>query len=81
MKKFFLICLTACFLTACNNSTDDKTGDTIDSLKDRKDTLLDNVDSSINSKIDSLEKRKDELKDKFDSTIDKKIDSVKGKKS
>jgi peptidoglycan hydrolase CwlO-like protein len=81
MKNFFLICLAACFLTACNNSTDSKVDETLDSLEGRKDTLTKNVDSAFDAKIDSLEKKKDELKDKFDSTIEKKKDSVKGKKS
>jgi peptidoglycan hydrolase CwlO-like protein len=81
MKKLFLICMVASVFTACNNSTENKVGDTIDSLNDRKDTLTKNVDSSFDAKIDSLEKKKDELKEKFDSTIEKKKDSVKGKKS
>jgi peptidoglycan hydrolase CwlO-like protein len=81
MKKLFLIFIVGSVLTACNNSTESKVGDTIDSLNDRKDTLTKNVDSSFDAKIDSLEKKKDELKEKFDSTIEKKKDSVKGKKS
>ena len=81
MKKLFLICLTAAFFTACNNSSESAVDEKIDSLDERKDTLLHNVDSSINAKIDSLKERKEELKDKFDSTIDKKKDSLKKKKS
>ena len=81
MKKLFLICLAASVFTACNNSSENKVDETIDSLNERKDTLTKNVDSAFDAKIDSLEKKKDELKDKFDSTIEKKKDSVKGKKS
>jgi hypothetical protein len=78
MKKAVLIAMTA-VMFACNNSANDKTDQAIDSLNDRKDTLLNNVDSSFDAKIDSLKDKKEELKDKFDSTIDAKKDSLKQK--
>lgn len=77
MKKTLLIVLFAGALVSCNNTSNDTTDQKIDSLNERKDTLMENVDSSINQKIDSLKEKKEELKDRFDSSIEAKKDSVK----
>lgn len=76
MRKIATLLLAAAFFASCGNNAEN-TKDPVDSMEQRKDSLIDKVDSSINAKIDSLEERKDELKNKFDSTIDKRIDSAK----
>jgi peptidoglycan hydrolase CwlO-like protein len=77
MKNLFLVCLAVSVFASCNNSSENKPENPIDSVEERQDTINKNIDSSFDAKIDSLEKRKDELKDKFDSTFDKKKDSLK----
>ena len=85
MKKL-LIVFTASVLAACNNSADnntagntgDATENKADSLEERKDTLLKNVDSTTRAKVDSIKERGENLKEHFDSTYEKRIDSVKG---
>ena len=62
-------------MSACNN--EGRNEEVLDSLKERKDTLMELVDSSFESKIDSLKEKKDELEEKFDSTLDAKKDSIK----
>jgi|GEM_PF-1841399 len=79
MKKALALFVILGFLTACNNEAGNA-GDKVDSLEQRKDTLLDRVDSTKEAKIDSIENKTEQLKDKFDSTIEAKKDSVKGKK-
>jgi len=78
MKKALALILILGSLTACNNEAGN-TGDKVDSLEERKDTLLDRIDSTKDAKIDSIENKSDQLKDKYDSTIEAKKDSVKGK--
>lgn len=80
MKKILFVFVAAASLAACNNSAEGPVENKLDSLDERKDTLIKQVDSSFEKKIDSLEQRKEELKDKFDSSIDAKKDSLKGKK-
>ncbi|HEX2608775.1 MAG TPA: hypothetical protein VHK91_15435 [Flavisolibacter sp.] len=80
MKKIFASLFLMSALAACNNESG-TTENKVDSLEQRKDTLLDKIDSTKDAKIDSIEKRSDDLKDKFDSTIEAKKDSVKGKTS
>lgn len=77
MKNALIAVLFAGVLASCNNSSNDATDQKIDSLNERKDTLIENVDSSMNQKIDSLKEKKEELKDRFDSSIDAKKDSIK----
>jgi hypothetical protein len=77
MKKILASLFLFAFLAACNNAG--KNENKVDSLNERKDTLLNKVDSTKNAKIDSIKNRSEELKDKFDSSIDAKKDSVKGK--
>lgn len=76
MKKFIAMFLVLGALTACNNSGDNGK-DAIDSLEERKDTLMENVDSTAEAKIDSIKDRTENLKDKFDSSIEAKKDSIK----
>ena len=57
MKKILFALLVAASITACNNEAG-TTGDAVDSLEERKDTLLENVDSTTEAKIDSLKDRK-----------------------
>jgi peptidoglycan hydrolase CwlO-like protein len=77
MKKALIAVLFTGVFASCNNTSNDTTDQKIDSLNERKDTLIENVDSSINQKIDSLKEKKEELKDRFDSSIEAKKDSVK----
>jgi hypothetical protein len=81
MKKILTVLLLAGCITACNNSGNSETKETIDSLDKRKDTLEKNIDSSTKAKVDSLNNRKEKLSDKVDSSFKAKKDSVKGKKS
>lgn len=76
MKKLFLIFCVAGVFAACNNSAE-KADDKMDSLEQRKDTLIENVDSATSAKIDSLKNRSEALKDHFDSSIEAKKDSIK----
>lgn len=76
MKKLISALTLVLFLAACNNDAGD-TQDPIDSLEERKDTLIDNVDSTIDAQVDSLKERGEALKDKFDSTIEARKDSLK----
>lgn len=78
MKKLLAFLLITGVLAACNNES--KGVETkVDSLNQRKDTLLDHVDSTASAKIDSIKDRSKELKEKFDSSIEAKKDSIKGK--
>lgn len=76
MKKMIFAFLLTGLLAACNNEGG-TTADPVDSLEERKDTLLENVDSTADAKIDSIQDRAEDLKQKFDSTYDQKIDSLK----
>jgi hypothetical protein len=76
MKKFLASLLILGALAACNNEAGNA-GNKVDSLNERKDSLLENVDSTKDAKIDSLNNRSEELKDKFDSSIEVKKDSIK----
>lgn len=76
MKKSLAFLLILGSLTACSNEAGN-TESKVDSLEERKDTLLENVDSTANAKIDSIKNKSEELKDKFDSSIEAKKDSVK----
>jgi len=76
MKKIISALALVAILAACNNEAD-KAADPIDSLEERKDTLLENVDSTIDAQVDSLKERGEALKDKFDSTIEARKDSLK----
>ena len=76
MKKFISALALVAVLAACNNEAGE-TADPIDSLEERKDTLLNNVDSTIDAQVDSLKERGEELKDQFDSTIEARKDSLK----
>lgn len=78
MKKILASLLILGSLAACNNEAG-TTENKVDSLNERKDTLLEKVDSTADAKIDSIKNRKEELKEKFDSSIEAKKDSVKGK--
>ena len=78
MKKLFAFLFISGSLVACDNNGT-TTENPIDSIQERRDSLKDNVDSSLGNKIDSLEERKEELKEKFDSAAEKRIDSVKQK--
>lgn len=73
MNKLFILVLSASLL-ACNNEGEG--AGVIDSLEARKDTLIQNVDSTTRAKTDSLQQRGSELKQSFDSTIDARVDSV-----
>jgi hypothetical protein len=76
MKKIFASLLILGSLAACNNEAGN-VENKVDSLNERKDTLLENVDSTADAKIDSIKNRSEELKDKFDSSIEAKKDSIK----
>jgi hypothetical protein len=76
MKKVLASLFILGFLAACNNEAGNA-GDKVDSLNERKDTLLQNVDSTKDAKIDSIKNKSEELKDKFDSSIEAKKDSIK----
>jgi hypothetical protein len=76
MKKVLASLLILGFLAACNNEAGNA-GDKVDSLNERKDTLLQNVDSTADAKIDSIKNKSEELKNKFDSSIEAKKDSIK----
>jgi uncharacterized coiled-coil DUF342 family protein len=78
MKKVLASLLVFGSLAACNNESK-SVENKVDSLNERKDTLLENVDSTKNAKIDSINDRSKELKEKFDSSIEAKKDSVKSK--
>lgn len=80
MKKIVFILAISSGLAACNSGNSNPTGDTVDSLNARKDTLTHNVDSTTDARVDSIKTEGKELKEKFDSSIDAKKDSVKGKK-
>jgi hypothetical protein len=80
MKKIVFVLAISAGFVACNSGTNSSTGDTVDSLNARKDTLTHNVDSTTNARVDSIKTEGKELKEKFDSSIDAKKDSVKGKK-
>ena len=76
MKRVLATVLVFGTLVACNNeagTSDNK----VDSLNERKDTLLEKVDSTADAKIDSIKTKTEELKDKFDSSIEAKKDSLK----
>jgi peptidoglycan hydrolase CwlO-like protein len=78
MKKLLAALLVLGTLAACNNESK-SVENKVDSLNERKDTLLEKVDSTADAKIDSIKDRSKELKEKFDSSIEKRKDSVKGK--
>jgi peptidoglycan hydrolase CwlO-like protein len=85
MKKFLILVAIAGSLSACNNSSTsgsgtDSTDKKLDSLEERKDTLVNNVDSTTDAKIDSLKDKAKNLKEKFDSSFKERKDSIKGKK-
>ena len=76
MKKMIVSLLILGSLAACNNESG-TSGDKVDSLNERKDTLLEKVDSTTEARVDSLKKNAEEKKEKFDSSIEAKKDSVK----
>ncbi|MBA2746016.1 MAG: hypothetical protein H0U44_07325 [Flavisolibacter sp.] len=72
--------LSICFimvlsLVACNNQ--DQASSTVDSIDQRKDTLLDNIDSTAQAQIDSLKKWSEKQAAKVDSATEARKDSVK----
>jgi hypothetical protein len=76
MKHLLIVLAIAGALTSCNSGSETEK-DPVDSLEQRKDTLVKKADSTFDAKIDSLKQRKEELKDRFDSSIEAKKDSVK----
>jgi uncharacterized protein YcfL len=76
MKKGMLMILTLALLTACNNGGEGEKNP-IDSIEQRKDTLLKNIDSTTAAKTDSLEARKEALKETIDSSFEARKDSLK----
>ncbi|HEU4469586.1 MAG TPA: hypothetical protein VFR58_00760 [Flavisolibacter sp.] len=77
MKKTILVFFGAVLLLSCNNSSENPVEDKLDSLEARKDTLLDNIDSTTEAQTELLKERREKLKDKFDSSIEAKKDSLK----
>jgi hypothetical protein len=75
MKKILSSLLLIGALAACNNNAG-TAEDKVDSLNERKDTLLEKVDSTADARIDSLKDWKKEQKEKFDSSIDARKDSI-----
>jgi len=78
MKRVFSLLLVAAAFTACGNDGDG-TKDPIDSTEQRKDTLIENIDSTAQAKKDSIEQWEKSMKEKVDSMTDKRIDSLKNK--
>ena len=76
MKKLLASIMMVSLLAACNNNGSNE-GDKLDSLNERKDTLIENVDSTADAKIDSIKNQSEELKDKFDSSFEARKDSIK----
>jgi len=76
MKRILALVLVSGVLFACNN-TAENTGDKVDSIEERKDTLLDKVDSTKDAKIDSIQNRAENLKEKIDSSAEARKDSLK----
>ena len=76
MKKIIVSLSLIGTLAACNNNAG-TAEDKVDSLNERKDTLLEKVDSTADAKIDSLKEWKKEQTEKFDSSIEARKDSVK----
>jgi gas vesicle protein len=76
MKKVLSgLFLFTTLLTACNNEAENN--DPVDSLEARKDSLVQNVDSTADAKRDSISAWEERQKEKFDSTLQKRIDSTK----
>lgn len=76
MKKILSLGLIVLALASCNSASEEAK-DVVDSLEQRKDTLVNNADSAMDKQIDSLKDRKDELVNKIDSTFDARKDSAK----
>lgn len=78
MKKTVALILITLMVTACNNANEAESEE-VDSLQERKNELLETIDSSYSEKIDSLKEKRADLKKTFDSAYSKAIDSVKKK--
>jgi hypothetical protein len=76
MKRVLCFSLLLATLAACDNAGSNSK-DPADSIESRKDTLMENVDSTAQAKRDSIARWEEEQKKKIDSTADKRIDSAK----
>jgi len=63
MKKLWVLLVIAGLVSACNNS-----GDGAD---DKKDSVLDVIDSSTGAKVDSIEETADSVKKMVEGTFEK----------
>jgi len=77
MKKFILLFALIGALASCNNNGE-TTEEKVDSIEERKDTLLDKVDSTKDAKIDSIENWSEKQEEKIDSAAKARKDSAKG---
>jgi hypothetical protein len=75
MKKLFILIFAGATLGACNNNSEVKP--VIDSIEQRKDTLLENIDSTKKAIIDSVEDWGKRQAEKVDSATKARKDSVK----
>jgi hypothetical protein len=78
MRKTLLLFSLFGTLMACNNSSEN-TDDKVDSIENRKDTLMENVDSVEKAKVDSIKQWKENQEEKIDSATEARKDSLKGK--
>jgi hypothetical protein len=77
MKKYILLFALVGALVSCNNSSE-TAEEKADSIEERKDTLLDKVDSTADAKIDSVKQWSEKQEEKIDSAAKARKDSVKG---
>lgn len=63
MKKLWVLLVVAGFVSACNNSSD--------VVDDRKDSVLEKIDSSTGAKVDSIEETADSVKKVVEGTFEK----------
>ena len=71
MKKIFLALLIAGSFVACN--------DNASTTEDKKDSVVNKIDSAADAKKDVIDSSAEAKKDKVDSTAKMAKDSVKGK--
>jgi hypothetical protein len=75
MKQLFILIFAGALLGACNNNSEVKP--VVDSIEQRKDTLLENIDSTKKAVIDSVENWSEKQAERVDSAAKARKDSVK----